>query len=91
MYAKCKVTILGNQKDKKKNLNPIKFLYYDSGSKNNNRDYATVAPRKYKFIELISRGFSNFSYDIMFAYNDSRKDGNIYFGEFNDGVVDEDE
>ncbi len=49
---------------------------------------AEVCPHTYKFIELICKDYA-MGHDLMFAYNDpsNRKQGVLYIGKWNDGVV----
>lgn len=77
-----KVTILGEAEAVKPELKKIEFVRYLSG------DIVKTDPCKpsqWKNIELIKRGSGNL--DTMFAFDDSREDGLIYLGHFNDGVV----
>lgn len=47
---------------------------------------AKAQPGLYKNIELISRECYE-GLDVMFAYDDSRSNGCIYLGHWNDGVA----
>lgn len=44
-------------------------------------------PAEFENIELISKPYSEISGDMMFAYNNSRSEGVLFFGKWNDGVV----
>lgn len=77
-----KVTILGQEPKEKKELKPIEFTESLTGSKN--FEGGCVPPSDWANIELVCRYGS---FDIMFAYDDSRNNGCLYLGHFNDGVV----
>ena len=49
-------------------------------------DYAKAYPHNYKNIELISPKCYE-GLDVMFAYDNTRSDGVIYLGHWNDGVA----
>jgi hypothetical protein len=49
---------------------------------------ARAVPYMWDNIELICKDYED-GYDLMFAYNNNRKDGIAYFGYFNDGIVEE--
>jgi len=44
-------------------------------------------PSNWKNIELISKNYSPDLGDCMFAYDDDKTEGILYFGQWNDGVV----
>ena len=76
------VIIIGQVSPTVQTIEFIKFL---------NGNYECVAPRinpsSFKNIELICRNYKDAGFDLMFAYNDKRNEGSIYFGRFNDGIV----
>ena len=43
-------------------------------------------PNAYKFVELVSRNYTN-GLDLMFAHDGDRTKGCAYLGHFNDGIV----
>jgi len=45
-------------------------------------------PHQFKFVELISRGYSD-KFDVMFAYDtpELRRCGTVFLGKWNDGVL----
>ncbi len=48
------------------------------------------APERWDVVELISKGFASKDrvvYDLMFAYDNDRSNGVMYFGHWNDGIV----
>lgn len=49
-------------------------------------DECVVAPKGYKNIELIATKCYE-GLDVMFAYDNTRSDGLIYIGHWNDGVA----
>lgn len=77
-----KVTILGQEPNKAKELKPIEFIKYINIDESFSD--ATTKPSRWKNIELVCR-YTMF--DIMFAYDDDRDRGTLYLGHFNDGVV----
>jgi hypothetical protein len=79
-----KVIILGEQPEKKE-LKPIEFLgYLDAFFKFNSN---CSKPNVWKNIVLIRKGYSIEGLDLMYAYDDDKKEGLLYLGHFNDGVV----
>lgn len=79
----------------KENLPPqnkrIEFIYVAVGPNLNSIEIQKTITRKpsdYKYIELITRNYAN-DLDAMFAYNNpkNREAGMLYFGKWNDGVV----
>ena len=80
-----KVTILGEQpieQEKKK----IEFVYIFTGE--GRKIDAIANPSSYQNIELICESYMSDKYDLMFAYDDTRrKSGALYLGHFNDGIV----
>lgn len=77
-------TIVIGEAKRPKNVTPIKFeRVLDIVGRNTD-----VFPHTYKFIELICKDYA-MGQDLMFAYNDpsNRKDGVLYIGKWNDGVV----
>ena len=80
-----KVTILGEhpiEQEKKK----IEFVYIFTGE--GRKIDAIANPSSYQNIELICESYMSDKYDLMFAYDDTRrKSGALYLGHFNDGIV----
>lgn len=83
MATKC--IVIGGKSDKKK-LKPIEFNSLLIG--NSTIRKTDLSPKSYKYIELISEGYSP-DFDVMFAYFDTdyRAGGNLFLGKWNDGVV----
>lgn len=77
-----KVILLG-ETDSKKELKPIEFV---KSLINFSFHDAEAKPSEWENIELIARNY-NEEFDLMFAYDDNRSDGAIYYGHFNDGIV----
>lgn len=78
-----KVIILGEATPEKKKK-PIEFIkYLDRFELKFNTP--SKEPIDCEHIELVCKNFDQF--DLMFAYNDDRSKGVLYFGHFNDGVV----
>jgi hypothetical protein len=77
-----KVTIIGEATpiEKKKPIQFVRAIY------SNGLGIPTRIPHEWGNIELICRGYIDGS-DLMFAYNNKRKDGMAYLGYFNDGIV----
>ena len=77
-----KVIILGEAipEQAKKPIEFIKFL--TNGIPVNTEGKA----KEWKNIELISLKYDG-RLDLMYAYNNNRNQGVLYFGHFNDGVV----
>lgn len=83
-----KVTILGMDEPKEKELKKIEFVKYTAGSKSHPQFLdCPVKPSEFTFIELVSKAANDQYYDIMFAHHGNRSTGNIYLGHFNDGIV----
>ena len=82
-----KVTIIGSEPKEQKKLKPIEFVRCDEGLKRKGRVKPEFKPKDFDNIELISESNSLEHYDIMFAFDDNRSGGFIYYGHFNDGVV----
>lgn len=83
-----KVIVLGNQPKEEKKLKPIEFVYAIIESKGKPRiDKTRSTPSMWNNIELLSKSQSIDYYDSMFAYDDDTSMGIIFFGHFNDGVV----
>lgn len=79
------------KKNKFVNSNPIEFTY--ALVKNEENILSVVAednddtkPTEYAFIELICKKYVD-DLDLMYARNDKSRDGVLYIGHFNDGVV----
>jgi hypothetical protein len=79
-----KVIIIGQQPEKKE-LKPIVFVYFLSFR--NGAEKTEVKPKSYENIELISKDFLGFGFDLMFSYFNDRNAGGLYLGHFNDGIV----
>ncbi len=79
-----KVTIIGGATpiEKKK---PIQFAKSIGTTSNHPARSGTLG---WGNIELICKDYGD-GYDLMFAYNNNRKDGIAYLGYFNDGIVEE--
>lgn len=83
-----KVIIQGKQLNEKKELKPIEFVHEIIERKIKIGIYnASARPSEWKNIELISKGIDDNFYDIMYCYNNDKSTGILYFGHFNDGVV----
>ena len=80
-----KVTIIGEATPIEKNK-PIEFVK-SIGTLVINPNVRAF-PYMWENIELICKNYGN-GFDLMFAYNDKRKDGVAYLGHFNDGIVEE--
>ena len=52
---------------------------------------AYTPPKQYSTIELICRNYLNSSWDLMYAFTNNVHMGFLYFGYWNDGVVNEEE
>ena len=79
-----KVIILGKEPEKKKGK-PIEFKkYLESDLKIVGRPLFN--PSNYKTIEVIVRNYAQ-NFDLFFAYNNIRKNGVLYLGHYNDGIV----
>lgn len=76
-----KVTVLGQEPEQKK-LKPIEFTHVLNSKKE--FEDGCLAPNDWENIELIYR---DGLFDVMFAYDNDRNNGNLYLGHFNDGVV----
>lgn len=78
-----KVTILGMDDPKEKELKKIEFVKFLD------REYnicpAKADPSSFNNIELVSK--DNGEYDIMFVWDFNRSAGRIVLGHFNDGIV----
>ena len=79
-----KVTIIGGATpiQKKKPIEFVKVIYV------HNNHLATSSSNEWENIELICKNYAD-RFDLMFAYNDKRKDGLAFLGHFNDGIVEE--
>lgn len=78
-----KIIILGEH-NLNKTKTPIQFLKLVTN--NGIFDKIIDHPSEYKNIELICKKYEG-EYDLMFAYMDDRNIGRLYFGFFNDGIV----
>jgi hypothetical protein len=66
----------------------IKFVYFINGDVKGELCLKECAkPSDFKYIELISYSCDNQYYDVMLAYNEDRRGGQVYLGFWNDGVV----
>lgn len=81
-----KVIILGEAQGAEPEKKKIEFVKYLNTGDDNFVD-ARNKPSYYANIELIAKNLQSYGYDYMFAYNDDRESGLIYFGYFNDGIV----
>lgn len=79
-----KVIILGENTPEQPKK-PIEFTDYLTKSKGIQSENM-VCPENYQNIELICKKYHN-TFDLMFAYNESRSNGWLYLGHFNDGIV----
>jgi hypothetical protein len=82
-----KTIVLGTEhpeKDKTK----IEFVKVLSGLYELEEADSSGTPKDHNYIELVSKGYAQ-GMDLMFAYNnpDKRKDGILYIGYWNDGIV----
>lgn len=52
------------------------------------KEHVNTLPKRWNYIELVSKDYGE-GMDLMFAYDDpnKRKDGTLYIGYWNDGVV----
>lgn len=88
--TKTKITVLDKPKANKKK--PIAFSYLlcrdnDPQMIAASRDNIQ-RPKEFQHIELICRDyFEDGSLDLMFCYNNTRQDGILVLGSFNDGFV----
>ena len=48
---------------------------------------ACLKPKNYLCLELICKSYATSDFDLMFAYDNDRKHGMLYFGKWNDGVA----
>lgn len=88
MPTKC--IVIGQENAEPKKLKPIEFVKKTTGHlKESKLLKADWPPSSYANIELISKSLDPNFYDTMFAYNRSREAGMIYYGYWNDGVVEE--
>ena len=83
-----KVTIIGEPASTVKKYTHIKFIKsLISGYKFETFSMRNWSkPSAWDNIELICRNYAE-GMDLMFAYDDSRKDGILYVGYFNEGLV----
>ena len=49
--------------------------------------YPLISAASWDTIELICKNYLKRGFDLMFAYNESRTRGCLYFGHWNDGFV----
>ena len=82
--SKTKCIVLGEEPTEVKKK-PIEFLKWI------NMDLiiseCSGSPKDYHVVELICKDYRESGYDMMHAYNDSRRVGCLYFGYWNDGVA----
>jgi hypothetical protein len=73
-----------------KHAKKIEFSYYlrYPSPQKNSVEAVLSSPEQYQYLELICRDY-NGGFDLIFAYNNPnrRKDGILYIGHWNDGVV----
>lgn len=84
-----KVTILGMDEPKEKELKKIEFVkaVFTGIDQPSIGEYSTF-PASWENIELVRKSDSRDKYDVMFAYQtEKRSQGIIYLGHFNDGIV----
>ena len=64
----------------------IEFHHFLQNS--GNWDIASATASDYKYVELISLGYSSY-FDLMYAYDSdtNRGDGVLYKGKWNDGIA----
>ena len=79
-----KVIDLTKGAKEEKVLKPIEFVTFLS--KNGSTSEAKVKPQDYKNIEIAFRVYEQ-GLVLMFAYNDRKDLGSLYFGYVNDGIV----
>ena len=87
MATKC--IVLGQPEQEKKGK-PIEFvLRLVDAIKESDAivELAKISPCSFKNLELVSKSNSEYNYDLIFAYNDSRSTGLIFLGHWNDGFV----
>ena len=84
---KTKCIVLGEESKEEKKLEPIRFIKQNNGNIDRNSMAAGHGPAEWKNIELVCKSENIHYFDIMFAYDDNRTVGTIYFGYWNDGVV----
>lgn len=73
----------------KRETKRIEFEYIlDTSGETGNEFFEFTAddPENYANIELVKKGFEG-GFDIIFAYNEYRTQGNLYLGYWNDGIV----
>lgn len=83
-----KVTIIGEEPKAEKELKAIEFTHLLTVDKEIIE--TEEVPHSYNYIELICKRYShykNYYFDLMFAYNGDRNNGELFLGHFNDGVV----
>jgi hypothetical protein len=84
-----KVIVLGSE-EKETNKKPIEFVGYLKVNFKFSKVGETEIeqPSKWENIELICKDYCD-GFDLMLAYDDSdsRGDGTLYKGYFNDGIV----
>ena len=78
-----KVIILGEEPQKQGKKIEFKKAYISNGE----IEDSETEPCDWQNIELICEKYTNSGLDLMFAYDTSRKNGILYFGYFNDGIV----
>lgn len=77
-----KVTILGGEQ--KKELKKIEFK--KALERCSNFKKSISEPEEWDNIILLEKNYTEDNLDLMYAY-DNKKDGCLYLGHFNDGVV----
>jgi hypothetical protein len=82
-----KTIVLGAEHPKTEKTK-IKFIKVLSGWYEVEEAYSSGTPDDFNYIELVSKGYAQVM-DLMFAYDDpdKRKDGVLYIGYWNDGIV----
>lgn len=81
-----KTIVLGEHQNKAI-TKPIEFKYYLDARLDVNPAFNIHPPYKFNYIELICKNYKG-SYDLMFAYNDPRRDdGTLFVGFWNNGTA----
>lgn len=85
------IIVLGsnNNNNEKKPLKPIELkgcVKYDLSGINHN---IFLGVTDFLNVELIAKGGErkNYNYDLILCYNNDRNQGNLYYGNWNDGVA----
>ena len=78
-----KCIVIGKQP--KEVVKPIEFVKYLGSDYRLQGD--CCRPNQWKYIELITVKYLNKEYDLMYAYDDKDREGILYLGHWNGGVV----